>query len=90
MASYDLHTIASGVQQDIVAELSLIDGSEYEFQNRGTNSVRVFDDRARAPGVNAGKEIPPLGYWTFTVNTAKKFWVWGVNGPAVLAYDDDQ
>lgn len=88
MASYDLHIIAHGVQQDIVAALSLADGTEYEFQNRGTNPIRFFDDRATAPAEIAGKEVAPLGLFSFTVDTAKKFWVWGVGGPAVLAYDD--
>jgi len=89
MASFPLHTIAPGVLQDIVAELSLVSGIEYEFQNRGGNSIRVYDTGGSAPDSTEGKEIRPLGYFTFTAS-ADPLWVWGVGGPAVLAYDDDQ
>ena len=89
MASYPLHTIAEGVQQDIVAALSLADGVQYQFQNRGTNPVRFYDGGTNAPAFDQGKEVPPLGFWFFTVAAGLPFYVWGIGGPAVLAYDDN-
>lgn len=89
MASYPLHIIQDGIQQDIVSELSLTDQTNYEVQNRGTNPIRAYDGGQSAPAVNQGIEIPPLEFFTFDVATGTPFWVWGVNGPAVIVYNDD-
>ena len=88
MASFPLHTIAGGVQQDIVDELSLVDGTEYEFQNRGDNPFRFYDSGASAPDVTDGKEVPKGEWFTFTADDAVPMWIWGVGGPAVIAYDN--
>ena len=89
MATSPLHTIPAGVQQDIVSTLNLADGVEHEFQNRGSNPIRIHDGGSTAPDMDSGKEIPPLGFWTFTVASGTPFWVWGIGGPAILVYDDE-
>ncbi|MDE2812026.1 MAG: hypothetical protein OXM01_03325 [Gemmatimonadota bacterium] len=89
MASYPLHIIPENVQQDIVSELSLTDRANYEVQNRGTNPIRAYNGGQSAPAANQGIEIPPLDYFTFDVATGVALWLWGVNGPAVIAYNDD-
>lgn len=89
MASLDLHTIDTGVQQDIVDELSLTSGREYQVQNRSRGHIRIFDGGAMAPDSNFGQEVAPGDRFTFTAG-ADPYWVWGVSSPAVLAIDDDQ
>ena len=88
MSSFPLHTIAAGVQQNIVTTLSLVDGTEYEFQNRTDNPIRVYDTGANPPDAEAGKEYLYHEVFIFTA-AATPVWVWGVGGPAILAYDDD-
>lgn len=92
MASFPLYTVPGDEQHNIVSEMSLVDGTEYEVQNRGGNPIRYFDVSAAAPDREAGKEVLHLGFFTFTASTNANegTWVWGVNGPAVIAVDDDE
>ena len=95
MASTPRHTIAAGVVQDIVDELSLTGGTEYEVQNvSGYNRIIRFFDGL----YNAGTDPPPAGegnevafreVFTFTAGAAVPMWVWGLNGDAVLAINDN-
>ena len=92
MASLARHTIDSGVVQDIVNELSLVDAREYQVQNVNGDggNIRFFDGGAAAPDAGEGNEVPGLDSFSFTAASGTALWVWGVSGQAVIAINDDQ
>lgn len=93
MASYPRHTVPAGVAHNIVAEMSLPDGAVVQVQNVSgyRRNIGFYDDAAAAPDPLEGNEIGHREYFHFTASTdaAAGTWVWGLNGPAVLAVNDD-
>ena len=91
MASLDRHSIAVGVIQDIVSALSLVAGRSYQVQNVSgyQRPIRFYDGGADAPAAGQGNEIKTLDAFTFDAAASTPMWVWGVNGAAVLAINDD-
>ena len=80
MATYLYHT-ATDTETDLVAALTLLDGTSYVVQNRSDVTICYLEERLT--GVNrigVGAELDPGTFWEYVVDVTTPARVWCAQG----------